>query len=108
MENDNTTKIYINYQTPEETAEKILCKLVELHFKTVFVGAIFQIEQEFGSLWGESEDFSEENLTEEQKIWYEKFLAIRERIFDQGNKQKKIAVARIKEFKIAPKEKHNG
>lgn len=105
MENDNTTKIYINYQTADETAEKVLCKLVELHFKTVFVGAVFHIEQEFGSLWGECENFSEENLTPDQKIWYEKFLAIRERIFDQGNKQKKIAISRIKDFKISPKEK---
>jgi hypothetical protein len=105
MEKDNITRIYINYQTPDETAEKILCKLVELHFKTVFVGAVFQIEKNFGHLWGEDEELSEDEMTEEQKLWYEKFLETRDRIFDQGNKEKKQAIAKIKNFTIKPKEK---
>ena len=102
---DNTTKIYIKFSTEEEAAEKILSKLIELHFKTVFVGAVFHIEQEFGELWNESEDFNESSLSKEQKIWYEKFLSIREKIFDQGNREKKLAVAKIKKFLINFKDK---
>jgi hypothetical protein len=43
-------------------------------------------------------------MTEEQKLWYEKFLETRDRIFDQGNKEKKQAIAKIKNFTIKPKE----
>lgn len=107
MKDEEAIKVTINYQSPVETAEKIFIKNMEAHFKTVFVGAVFEIEKEFGALWGESEEFDENNLTDEQKIWYEKFLSVRERIFDQGNRQKKIAIHKFKQLQDIM-DKYNG
>jgi hypothetical protein len=97
--------VSINYESIEQTSEKILAKVLEMHFKTVFVGAVFQIEREFGFLWGECEDFDESKLTDEQKVMYEKFLSIREKIFNQGNRERKNAVQKLKAFDIRIKDK---
>jgi hypothetical protein len=100
--------VNIKYENIEDTSEKLLAKILELHFKTVFVGAVFHIENEFGHLWGESEDFDESKLTEDQKIMYEKFLNLRNRIFDQGNKEKKAAISKLKSFDITLRNNRHG
>jgi len=107
MKDEDAIKVTINYQSPAETAEKLFIKNMEAHFKTVFVGGVCEIEKEFGILWGESDEFDENVLTDDQKIWYEKFLSVRERIFDQGNKQKKIAINKFKQLQDIM-EKYNG
>lgn len=42
-------------------------------------------------------------MTEEQKKWFNKFLDLREKIFDQGNSEKKRAIKEIGLFKITQK-----
>ena len=60
---------------------------VDKRFKTVFVGAVSKIEDAFGVLWG-GDEIDDENMTKEQEMWYDVFLALRDSIFDQGNHQK--------------------
>jgi len=100
MKDTENIQLIVNIDNPETYSRKLLQKILEVHFKTVFVGAVFHIEKEFGELWGESDNFDEENLTPEQKKWYEKFLAVREKIFDQGNRERKAAASKMKLFYI--------
>ena len=100
---DNKTYLYINNHGIDESSRKVLENIISSHFKTVFVGAVHKIELEFGELWGEKEKLNEENMTEEQKIWYEKFLNLRSEIFDQGNRERKKALSATKSFNIQVK-----
>ena len=73
-------------------------KTIEKRFKTVFVGAIYKIEESFGSLWG-GDEVDEKNMTPMQLKWYEIFLELRDDIFDQGNEQKNRCVKDLNRFK---------
>ena len=69
-------------------------EVLDKRFKTVFVGAISKIEESFGGLWG-GDEIDEEKMTEDQEYWYDVFLGLRDKIFDQGNQQKKQCVSEI-------------
>ena len=84
--------------------EEILKKSTASHVDTVFVGAVSKIEEFFGVLWGESEELEEESMTAEQKKWYNKFMDLRDAIFDQGNLEKKKMLNEIGCFKITLKD----
>lgn len=64
-----------------------LKKLIRTCCQTIFVGAVAKAENYFGDLWGESNDLDEEDMSLEQQSWYNKFLDMRDEIFDQGNDQ---------------------
>jgi hypothetical protein len=98
--------VNIKYENLEDTSVKLLSKIIELHFKTVFVGAVFHLENELGYLWGESDDLDESKMTDEQKAIYEKFLNARDKIFTQGNREKKAVLAKLKEFDIKLRNKN--
>lgn len=100
MNDEENFKLIINISDDETLSKKLLLKIIEAHFKTVFVGAVFHIEEEFGELWGESDGFNEDNLTPEQRKWYEKFLSVRERIFTQGNRERKMAASKMNLFRV--------
>lgn len=100
--------VNISFENLEDTSVKLLTKILELHFKTVFVGAVFHMENELGYLWGESEDLDESKMTDEQKAIYEKFLTARDKIFTQGNREKKAAIAKLKAFEIKLRNNNNG
>lgn len=87
----------------DESSKKVLESIISSHFKTVFVGAVHKIELEFGSLWGELEEIDEENMTDDQKFWYNKFLKLRDDIFDQGNRERKKSLSLLKNFNIQVK-----
>ena len=91
----------------EVRCEEILKKATSSHIDTVFVGAVSKIEEFFGVLWGENEDVDEKNMTSEQKKWFNKFLDLRDCIFNQGNSEKKKMLNEISSFKITIKEKEN-
>ena len=95
MKSEEGIKINITVRSPEEYAKKVLRDELKKHFKTVFVGSVFYLEEEFGSLWGEDKGVTEEEMTEEQKFWYEKFMKVREKIFDQGNRQRHVALSKF-------------
>lgn len=76
-----------------------LNRIAKKRFQTVFVGAVASIEELFGSLWG-NDDLEEDDMTPEQLRWYNIFLEIREKIFDQGNSQKEKFLRDLTRFKI--------
>jgi hypothetical protein len=80
-----------------------LSRTAKKRFQTVFVGAVAAIEKHFGPLWGEEDDVDEEDMTPEQLQWYNRFLVIREHIFDQGNNQREKFLKDLSRFKV----KHN-
>ena len=88
----------------ENRCEEILKKTTSSHMDTVFVGAVSKIEEFFGVLWGENEDVDEDQMTAEQKKWFNKFLDLRDSIFDQGNLEKKKMLNDIGCFKIKIKD----
>ena len=88
----------------EQKCSEILQKSACSRIETVFVGAVSKIEDFFGVLWGENEKIEEDQMTPEQKVWFNKFLDLRESIFDQGNKEKKKLSGDIANFKISIKE----
>jgi hypothetical protein len=90
----------VNEQKCSEILQKIACSRME----TVFVGAVSKIEHFFGSLWGELEGVDESKMTSDQKKWFNKFLDLREAIFDQGNTEKNRITKDINNFKISLKE----
>ncbi len=69
-----------------ETESKLrLLKIIEKKFKTTFIGAISQIEQHFGYLWGHDErNFK---LSEEEKEFKQIFDVVRNNILNNGNNQ---------------------
>ena len=76
-----------------------LNRIAKKRFQTVFVGAVASIEESFGSLWG-NDDLDEEDMTPTELKWYNIFLEIRDRIFDQGNNQKEKFLRDLTRFKI--------
>ena len=76
------------YSKYTEGSKKSLAQLAGKRFQTVFVGAIAQIEECFGELWGEAENLDESEMTPQQLEWYNKFLDVRDAIFDNGNDQR--------------------
>ena len=79
------------------TYEELL-ELVEKRCKTIFVGAVYKIEQNYGDLWGENELGDDDQLSPEQQSEYEKFLDLRDSIFDQGNSECKKLISEVKRF----------
>ena len=53
--------------------------------RTLMIGAIDRIEQQFGYLWGH--DKLDEDATEEEDRMYNEFMDLRESILDHGNEQ---------------------
>lgn len=51
--------------------------------RTFMIGTIDLFEQYFGEVWGH--DKEENDITDEEEEFYEKFLELRERILDLGN-----------------------
>ena len=76
-----------------------LNRIAKKRFQTVFVGAVASIEESFGELWG-NDNVDEEDMTPAQLQWYNRFLEIRDRIFDQGNNQKEKFLRDLSRFKI--------
>lgn len=63
-------------------------KKFETTVKTVMIGAIADLEENFGELWGHGKDLNDR--TEEELEEYRNFQAARESILDRGNRGIKI------------------
>jgi hypothetical protein len=87
----------------EDLSLQELINLVKKRFQTVFVGSVFKIEKAYGDLWGEHEDVDEEDMTDEQKAEYERFMQLREAIFDQGNAELNKMLSEIERFAVKKK-----
>lgn len=72
---------------------------VEKSIKTTMIGAIYDLEEIFGDLWGHGKDIRDKN--EEELENYEDFKKIRESILDRGNTAIKICRKELKRCEIS-------
>ncbi len=69
----------------EEQSKERLFKIIEKKLRTTFIGDIAAIEEQFGTLWGI--DYAAKDLTEDERIFKEKWDKLRTNILDRGNAQ---------------------
>lgn len=81
-----------------------LQKSVETKINTTMIGAIAAVEQKFGHLWGQGK--SADQLTERELEWLAVKDALRTEILNNGNNQKRAAVAEIKQYEVEWKRHH--
>lgn len=75
----------------------MLDKYAETRIRSAFIFALEEIEEEFGDLWGI--DKEDKDLTEDEKIWLEKYLLVRKNILDYGNGQIRMLYKAIRNQK---------
>lgn len=75
-------------ETKEKYIYNKLYKKFETTAKTIMIGAIADLEEYFGELWGHGKDLKDK--TEEELEEYKNFQAARESILDRGNRGMKI------------------
>lgn len=75
--------------------EKILTKKCQ----TIFIGALADIEEHFGHLWGI--DKSESELTDAERQWLEIWKDLRYSILDRGNFQLSNILKEIDQHEIS-------
>ena len=71
----------------EDASLEHLKRIIKKRCQTIFVGAVAKMEDHFGELWGEELELDEEQMNAIQRKWFDKFLTVRELVFDQGNDQ---------------------
>ena len=65
-------------------------------FNTTMIGALAEIEKEFGDLWGQ--DIDERDLTKKEREMREKYLNLRTRILNNGNNQLRSAIEELNQY----------
>ena len=68
-----------------ELSKQRLVNILKTKFKTVFIGAIDEIEKTFGYLWGHGKQYAE--LNDNEKEWLNIWNSMRERLLTKGNNQ---------------------
>ena len=81
-----------------DKCKKRLTNIVSKKINTSFIGAVAQIEDYFGFLWGI--DVPESEKTEEQRKMYEIWQALRSEILTNGNNQLRAAKNEISQYKV--------
>jgi hypothetical protein len=87
----------------EQKAKAIVAKrqfsgVLDKKFKTTFIGAISQIQDAFGELWGENKQ--EEDRTEQEREWYDIWQQVRTNILNNGNNQLRAALNELQQYNI--------
>lgn len=76
---------------PDNIPDKYrLKKCIETSMKTVCVGALSAFERDFGHLWGHG--VPEDQLTDEEKAYRERWEETREQVFDRYHKSQDIVL----------------
>jgi len=73
----------------DQTQIDILTK----RFKTTMIGALYEFEKTFGYLWGQ--DKHEDQLTDKELDFLDRWEATRHQILNNGNSQLRKAIADI-------------
>lgn len=71
----------------EDNTKKILTK----RFQTTMIGALYEFEKVFGYLWGQNKD--EDDLTNAELDFLDKWDFVRNQILNNGNSQLRKAMA---------------
>lgn len=83
----------------KEASKNRLLRILEKKCKTIFIGALAEIEQTFGrELWGHGKDDSEK--TQEELINYEKWQQARTRILNNGNNQVRAMENELDQYEV--------
>lgn len=86
--------------------QKLINSIIYKRFQTTMIGALHQFEQFFGDLWGI--DIPENQLTNEQLFFSDKWETVRNNILNNGNHQlRKTAQELSILFDRSPKHKYN-
>lgn len=70
----------------KDVSKKRLLRILKKKFETTFIGAVNQVEELFGFLWGRNAPMGT-SLTDEQKKYLTLWNALRNRILNIGNNQ---------------------
>lgn len=60
-------------------------EVIKTKFTTYLIGTLAILEQELGEIWGH--DTPDEYITDEQDLWYDKWMKARTAILDLGHDQ---------------------
>lgn len=74
-------------------------------FQTTMIGALFEFEQTFGSLWGHNKN--EEDLTDSELNFLDRWDFVRNQILNNGNSQLRKSIADIDKLRGATKYNYN-
>lgn len=80
----------------EADSKMRLMTILEKKIKTSFIGAISQFESHFGALWGHGK--LEHQLTEQEKLWRERWNIARTQILNNGNNQVRAVQQELSEY----------
>lgn len=78
----------------KERLKKIIGKKIE----TTMIYPLSQFEVAFGELWGCG--LPEDKLTDEELIMRKKWEEVRQRILDNGNRQKRNAMSELEQYNV--------
>jgi hypothetical protein len=73
----------------DSTQKSILTK----RFQTTMIGSLFEFEKIFGYLWGQDKD--EQDLTDDELDFLDKWDFVRNQILNNGNNQLRKAISDI-------------
>lgn len=82
-----------------DASRRRLNKSIDRGCHTIFVGAIAKVEEQFGDLWG-NDEIDPDDMDPIQIKWYNKFMDVREQIFDQGNNELCKLLDKLDEYSI--------
>lgn len=85
-------------------SKRRLQKVIETKINTTMIGAISAVEQKFGKLWGQGKPINQ--LTEAELEMLALKDELRTEILNNGNNQKRAAVAEINQYDVEWKRHH--
>lgn len=94
----------VSRQNYKEASRKKLSKNIETKINTTMIGALDIIERYFGSIWGEGKPMSER--TTQELEWLARKDQLRTDILNNGNNQKRAAIAEINQYEVEWKRHH--
>lgn len=87
-----------NEHKHEAHSQSILKKHITTKFRTTMIGSLAHFEEIFGMLWGHGK--RNEDLTEEELEWKEKWMLARTEILNNGNDQLRASLNEIDQYTV--------
>ena len=82
----------------EAHSQSNLKKHIQTKFRTTMIGSLSKFEELFGDLWGHG--LKEEELSDDQLYWRDKWQLARTEILNNGNNQLRAAQTEIEQYTI--------
>jgi hypothetical protein len=81
-----------------EKSKVALGKIIDKKFQTTFIGAISAFEEIFGFMWGHGKNTSD--LTDEERMWKDKWDKVRTTILNNGNNQARAVQNELRQYLV--------